>query len=146
MCWRNFNYGAFPPTGKPLPVVWKLELFKFMLIHFAECAACLLGCRWGCLHSVDLISLPPLPSFPFSFYSFLLVRQEPRDTYHQDSQKSWTEKSNGKFPGTTLSYLKFLFIGDDILRTVKYISSKSKLHIFLPLKISVNKTTLQLFC
>lgn len=107
VCWRNLNYGAFPPTGKPIPVVWKLELFKFMLIHFAECAACLLGCRWGCLHSVDLISLPPLPSFPFSFYSLLLVRQEPRDTYHQDSQKSWTEKSNGKFPGTILSYLKF---------------------------------------
>lgn len=91
VCWRNFNYGAFPPTGKPLPVVWKLELFKFMLIHFAECATCLLGCRWGCLHSVDLISLPPLPSFSFSFYSLLLERQKPRDTYHWHSQKSWTE-------------------------------------------------------
>lgn len=55
-------------------------------------------------------------------------------------------KFNGKFPGTTLSSLKFFLQEMTFSEPLSTFLPNSSYTIFLPLKIAVNKTTLQLFC
>lgn len=84
---------TFPPTGKPLPVVWRFELFKPMLIHCTECSVWPMEVHLALLsfHRFDwFLSFPLSPSsflYLFSFPLFQLLKARTKEQLAQ--RDSW---------------------------------------------------------